>query len=445
MFHTRASAVRALATLPFLWVAPGQASPQVDGDPVTLGTYRMVHSELLGEDRLLQVHLPRGYESSELKYPVVYLFYSDFPQGYFAQVVNDLYHLTMDRMPQVILVGIPNVQRYRDLYPWQPENLPEAGHAADFLQALREEIIPFVDEEYRTKPYRIMVGPQAAAVFGAYTLLEAPGTFQAFVLNDPCRLDSPERSLCEEVADLAASPAGRGIFLAVGHDVGEGRWPSEYLTSLEEKLEERAAGGFRWRMDLIEEWPFFLSPVTVRRALLDLFSGYPFPSPENASGWEQLEEHYESVSASLGFSVEPPTLILTRAAVGLREREEYDEALKILRQLVGLYPSALDGPWQLGHLYREMGDTASAIRYYEECLRRDPNLAPARQWLERLRGVEAARKDLSVSAFLGKILSRERERDEGYQQAMERFMSRKPRLLAPEGTPLPTRVELHER
>lgn len=386
MFRNRRSAIRSITTLAFLWVAPSQASSQADGDPVTLGTYRVVHSEILGEDRVLQVHLPRGYESSESEYPVVYLFYSDFEQGYFAQTVNDLYHLSIDRMPQVILVGIPNTQRYRDFYPWPMEGRPDTGKAANFLRALREEIIPFVEEEYRAKPYRIMIGPQAAGVFGAFALLEAPETFHTYILNDPCRLDSPARALCEEVADLAASQAGPSVFFAVSHDVGEDRWPSESLADLQVALEERASEGFRWRIDLIEDWPFFLSPVTVRPALLDLFSDYPFPSPEDVSGWEELEQHYGALSSSIGFSVAPPSLILTQAAVGLREREEYEEALEVLQHLVDLYPSALDGPWQLGHLYREMGDTASAIRYYEECLRRDPNMMPARQWLERLRG-----------------------------------------------------------
>ena len=68
------------------------------------------------------------------------------------------------------------------------------------------------------------------------------------------------------------------------------------------------------------------------------------------------------------------------------ERGEYQEALGVLNRLVEIYPSSLDGPWHLANLHRVMGDTATAIRYYEECLRRDPNMTPARDWLERLGG-----------------------------------------------------------
>lgn len=59
--------------------------------------------------------------------------------------------------------------------------------------------------------------------------------------------------------------------------------------------------------------------------------------------------------------------------------------------------------------------------------------------------VEAARSDLSVSAFLGNVLKREREKGEGYRGAMEMFLRREPRPLAPARTPLPPRDELHAR
>ena len=59
--------------------------------------------------------------------------------------------------------------------------------------------------------------------------------------------------------------------------------------------------------------------------------------------------------------------------------------------------------------------------------------------------VEAARRDLSVSAYLGQVVRQERETAEGYALAMERFLSREPRPLAPPDAPLPSRNDLHER
>lgn len=44
---------------------------QKDGDPVTIGTWRTMRSEVLGEERRLLVRLPDGYERSTERYPLL--------------------------------------------------------------------------------------------------------------------------------------------------------------------------------------------------------------------------------------------------------------------------------------------------------------------------------------------------------------------------------------
>ncbi len=385
--HARRRRTAVLATAALLVAWPTEARPQSDGDPVTLGTWRVVRSSILGEDRPVQVHLPREYAPDGPGYPVVYVFYSDWVEGYYAQLVNDLYHLSMDRMPPTILVGVPNTQRYRDLLPWPRERaLGEEGRADRFLRFVREELIPFVDAGYRTKPFRVMVGPQAAAAFGLYTLLEAPGTFQAFVLNDPCMVDHPERGLCRELPEFALSERARGTYFAVSHDASGGPGSTERLEALRAALQAGTVEGFRWRIQVDPGWPYFLAPVQAREALLEIFRDYPFSSPGAAQSLAEIQAHYEAVSRDLGFDLEPPDLVLTLAANGQMERGDHAAALETFRYLVHLYPSSLNGPWGLANLHRVMGDTATASRYYEECLRRDPNMGPAREWIRRLRG-----------------------------------------------------------
>jgi predicted alpha/beta superfamily hydrolase len=385
----RPTVVFLAATLTAL--SPSRGTTQDDGAPVVLGAYRTLHSEILAEDRALQVSLPRGYGESNLSYPVIYLFYSDWVEGYFSQAVNDLYHLGMDRMPRAILVGVPNTQRYRDLLPWarSPGDTVE-GHADRFLRFLEEEMIPFVESEYRTKPFRIMVGPQAAAVFGAYALLESPETFQAFILNDPCSIDSEERSVCREILEFAASPTSQGVYFAVSHDARDNRRDNRrddrFLTDLRSGLEGRAQDRFRWRIELTEEWPFFLPPVEIRAALLELFEDYPYPAVESTRGLGDVRSHFDSLSRQYGFVVDPPDHVLSQVSDHLVASGQHQAALDVLHLLVQVHPYSLDGPWRLANLHRVMGDTAMAIRYYSECVERDPNMTPARQWLERLGG-----------------------------------------------------------
>jgi len=379
-------AVRALILLIAFPGDPEAAAPQQDGDPLVLGHYRVLHSAVLEEDRILQLHLPTGYAEADIAYPAVYLFYSDQVEEYFAQAVHELSALGTDRMPQTILVGIPNTQRYRDLLAWPQEGRPGTGQAERFLRFVREELIPFVDKEYRTKAYRILVGPQAAAVFGAYAFVNQPGLFQAYVLNDPCRQDGPGRSLCRDVLARAVTPGGGGAYFAVSHQEGETRWSPEPLLQLAAGLEAAGPGRFRWRIHISPDWPLFLPPLEIRESLLDLFSGYTLDLDAGTPDLPRIQAHFESLSRRYGFTVDPPDHLMAAASDRLMAAGAFQEAEEVLDHLVLLHPSSLDGPWRLANLHRLVGDTASAIRYYRECLRRDPDLAPARDWLERLGG-----------------------------------------------------------
>jgi hypothetical protein len=59
--------------------------------------------------------------------------------------------------------------------------------------------------------------------------------------------------------------------------------------------------------------------------------------------------------------------------------------------------------------------------------------------------VEAAKRDMSVSRFVGELLSDRRRREEGYEAARNLFLGRKPRPLRAPGDSLPSREEVHRR
>ena len=87
---------------------------QDDNDAITIGKYRNLHSKILNEDRTLLISLPRGYEGAKISFPVVYLLYGDQVKGYFAEAVHILDALReSSEIPQMILVGVANTERYR--------------------------------------------------------------------------------------------------------------------------------------------------------------------------------------------------------------------------------------------------------------------------------------------------------------------------------------------
>ncbi len=59
--------------------------------------------------------------------------------------------------------------------------------------------------------------------------------------------------------------------------------------------------------------------------------------------------------------------------------------------------------------------------------------------------IEAARRDTSVSRFLGEMLRDRMDRTESYEMARARYFSQAPGVHRRPGQKLPTRDELHER
>ncbi len=108
----------------------------------------------MNEDRILLINLPNGYHETTNSYPVLYILYGGQVEGYFAEAVHIVARLNeASRIPDMIIIGVKNVDRYRDCLPINRNGEP--GGADNFLKFFTEELIPFVDQSYRTKDFRM--------------------------------------------------------------------------------------------------------------------------------------------------------------------------------------------------------------------------------------------------------------------------------------------------
>lgn len=85
----------------------------------------------------------------------------------------------------MIVVGIWNTNRDRDMIPVAVSHRPGSGASEKFLTFIREELVPYVNETYRCGEFSILYGMSNSALFGVYALLEAPDTFDAYLASSP--------------------------------------------------------------------------------------------------------------------------------------------------------------------------------------------------------------------------------------------------------------------
>jgi len=186
-----------------------------------------IRSEKLGRTYDLYIKLPPGYgkpENASERYPVIYL--NDGP--YTFQVASGVTRLPliMGEFEKVILVGISfakgeggQASRSRDLTPWEIEGAEyKHGGARDYFEFIRTEVIGYVETNFRADPARrVLSGQSYGGLFGAWVLLTAPETFNAYILTSPSLWSKDkaifdlEKAYAEKHDDLPAT-----VYFATG-------------------------------------------------------------------------------------------------------------------------------------------------------------------------------------------------------------------------------------
>jgi predicted alpha/beta superfamily hydrolase len=312
---------------------------QKDGDDIVIGKYRVIHSQILDEDRLLFVHLPQEYEDTQLSYPVLYILYVDV-YNYFADAARITERLgPTGEMPPLIIIGVANTNRYRDLLPIKTRDRSEGGGSDDFLSFLEDELIPHVDKTYRTKNFRILAGPQAAAVFSLYALLTKPGLFQAVISENPFMNPENAAYLYPKAEAFFKNTASFKNFLYIRCEKDERPQDLEYVDKLTRLLESEKPEGFRFQVELREPSGDFIAAMPFREGLKTLFSGHKLPDNFQTNSVNDIIDYYKHRSKEYGFEVDPPSLLLTFEGEKLNRRGKTKEALEFFEYQLSQDPS----------------------------------------------------------------------------------------------------------
>ncbi len=341
---------------------------QEEGDDIVIGKYRVLHSVIMDEDRLLFVHLPRHYDETQLSYPVLYLLYVDLYNYYLdAASITEKLGGTGE-IPPVIIIGVANTNRYRDLLPVKIRNRDDSGGADNFLRFIEEELIPYVDKNYRTKNFRILAGPQAAAVFSLYALITKPTLFNAILAENPFMNPDNAAYLFPKAEAFFKNTKSLKNFLYIKCEKNERPQDLEYIKSFTKLLESYKQEGFRYEVEIREPSGYFITPMPFKKGFRTLFTGHKLPEDFQTNTVNDIIDYYERLSEAYGFGVDAPSLVLTFEGAKLNQQKKTQEAIEVFEYQLGLYPKSLNALWQLGETYRGMGEFEKAGEYYRKFL-----------------------------------------------------------------------------
>lgn len=183
-----------------------------------------IESSELGQRREIVIYEPLGYSENEFAYyDVIYVFDAQLRGlvGYVSAIAD-----LMDGPRGFIVVGIKATIledemyfRNHDLLPSDTEwNLgpKSGGNAEAFLAYVKNEVVPYVESEYRTLPLRTAVGHSLSASFLVYTLLEDPGLFDNYIAVSPNLAYDDER-LVRGLRDFESDRLDRPMLFYMSH------------------------------------------------------------------------------------------------------------------------------------------------------------------------------------------------------------------------------------
>ncbi len=183
-------------TILFLFVALQAQSQNTETYKYPPSEVVTIHSKVLNEDRKVYIHCPK-LDSADLnkRFSVLYLMDGDNHFELLAEYVDYLSRPDVLVMPKIIVIGISNTKRTRDLTPTNSitnyEGKPDSssfklsGGNEKFLHFIETELMPMIDKNYKTEPYRIFAGHSFGGISSINCMLTHPDMFDAYIAVSP--------------------------------------------------------------------------------------------------------------------------------------------------------------------------------------------------------------------------------------------------------------------
>lgn len=365
-------------------------------DQLISGTKHTLHSDILNEDRAYWISLPESYDDEGAgykRYPLLVLLDGDI---HFSALTGMVHYMSADRyrswkFPEMIIVGIQNVDRRRDYTPDKVITVREntTGGGDDFLRFLEEELIPELDRKYRTVPYRILFGHSLGGLLTAHAYMKEGTLFKAFLAIDPSFGTWDAGIMDAKLDSVTGNSFERFLYIATAN------WGKRNIRNRDrhvrffEALNSKCDGELPGQLDYFpDEDHNSVPPIACYHGLSAIFKGYKM-SYRDVKSPDQLIHHFQEISRRLSFDFSPPEHLVNQVGYKfLRSENEGEQSMALAFFILNteLYPGSYNAFDSLGEAYDVLGDHPNALESYRRSLKLNPGNENARVRMKKLGG-----------------------------------------------------------
>lgn len=357
-----------------------------------------IKSAVLGEDRVVLVRTPAGYDATKASYPVLYMTDGDGHMGHTSSTVE---FLTQNgRMSDLIVVGVTNTDRTRDLTPTKSAQknaagqlqFPTSGGADNFLKFFETELIPHIEKAYRVQPYRIFAGHSLGGLFAIHAMITKPGLFNSYIAVSPS-LQWVDGEALGRAEDFLKKQKEMKVtlYVSIGDEPGAIGESFDYFKQV---LSKTNIKGFEWQAERMADEDH--GSVVLRSHYFGLrktFDGW-LPARDLQSGvlfdgLKGAEDHYKKLSDKFGYSIPVPENLINQLGYQLLGQNKPDEAIAVFKSNVERYPMSANPYDSLAEAYERGGRLDLAEPLYDKARtlgekNNDPNAALYKANYERV-------------------------------------------------------------
>lgn len=380
--------MRNLFTILLLSIISFFASAQ--SNRIEIGIIDTVNSKILNEKRSIWISKPDNFDLQK-KYPVIYLLDGDW---HFVSVVGMIQQLSYINgntiCPEMIIVGIPIKDRFRDLTPSCDSSISKtSGGYLDFISFVNLELIPHIDSTYQTAPYKILIGHSLGGLAVINTLIKFPGMFNAYVAIDPSVWWNNQISLNEAKNALSNNKyENKRLFLAIANNMNKGMDTTSVRNdntrntlAIRSILELSDNLNSNFDNNLIFQTKYYISEshgsiplIATYDALHFIFDFYNLPMDKSdyadttmAIAY-RIKKHYNDVSEKMGYRINPSESIINTLGYNAIYMNNFKLAEYFFKLNIENYPNSNNAFDSMGDYFIAVGDFEQAIRMYEKSL-----------------------------------------------------------------------------
>jgi predicted alpha/beta superfamily hydrolase len=358
-----------------------------------------VYSKILKEKRPVFIYTP-NFDTvyfTKPKFPVLYVLDGD---GYFVSLVAMIQQLSQVNgntiVPQMIIVGIPNIrgQRTHDLTPIKSLIDTTSGGGEQFTSFLEKELIPYIDQRYATAPYRTLMGHSLGGLLTINILLKHPGLFNSYVAMEPSMFFDGDALLSETNELLKkADFSNKTLFLAIANtmnagmdtiqvrsDTGRVTHHIRSILKLKDELQANSLNNLRWSYKFYPDDDHASVPLIAEYdALRFIFRDNRFPSnqPQNqfldtsikpGDVRKLIDAHYVLISKEMGYPVKPDEAQMNNFGYLFLQQKDYDRSKMFFNVNIDYYPRNFNCYDSMGDYYLGINVKNMAMRYFKKAL-----------------------------------------------------------------------------